>query len=196
MRLENKVALITGGARGQGAVEAKLFASEGARVVFGDILDDEGIKVEAEIKEAGGEASYLHLDVIDEGDWQKAIDLVISKYGKLDILVNNARDSTSKRIQHHRNHYGGNMGPRHGGKHQGCVSRDQIRHPADATSRRGIHHQPIFRCGNRSHAGHSFCLFRQQGSGPAVHQVHGHSTRQGQHQVQLGTPGSHRYPNA
>ena len=90
MRLENKVALITGGARGQGAVEAKLFASEGARVVFGDILEDEGIKVEAEIKEAGGEASYLHLDVTDEGDWQKAIDMIISKYGKLDILVNNA----------------------------------------------------------------------------------------------------------
>ena len=90
MRLENKVALISGGARGQGAVEAKLFASEGARVVFGDILDDEGVKVEAEIKEAGGEASYLHLDVTDEGDWQRAMDTVISKYGKLDVLVNNA----------------------------------------------------------------------------------------------------------
>ena len=90
MRLENKVALITGGARGQGAVEAKLFAREGASVVFGDILDDEGRKVEAEIKEAGGEAAYLHLDVTKEDDWQTTMDTVISKYGKLDILVNNA----------------------------------------------------------------------------------------------------------
>ena len=90
MRLDNKVALISGGARGQGAAEAKLFASEGARVVFGDILDDGGKKVEAEIIEAGGDASYVHLDVTNEDDWQRAMDTVISKYGKLDILVNNA----------------------------------------------------------------------------------------------------------
>ena len=63
MRLENKVALISGGARGMGAVEARLFSREGAKVVFGDVLDDEGQKVEAEIREAGGEAVYVHLDV-------------------------------------------------------------------------------------------------------------------------------------
>ena len=90
MRLENKVAVISGGARGQGAIEAKLFASEGARVVFGDILDDEGMKVEAQIREAGGEATYVHLDVTVEADWQNAMDAAMSKYGKLDILVNNA----------------------------------------------------------------------------------------------------------
>ena len=90
MRLANKVALITGGARGMGAVEGKLFATEGASVVFGDILDAEGRRVEAEIKEAGGQASYLHLDVTDEGDWQRAMDTATSRYGKLDILVNNA----------------------------------------------------------------------------------------------------------
>ncbi|MCI0784979.1 MAG: SDR family NAD(P)-dependent oxidoreductase, partial [Chloroflexi bacterium] len=55
MRIEGKVALISGGARGQGAAEAKLFAQEGAKVVFGDILDDQGKQVEAEINEAGGE---------------------------------------------------------------------------------------------------------------------------------------------
>ena len=90
MRLENKVAVISGGARGQGAVEAKLFAGEGARVVFGDILDDEGLKVEAQIREAGGEATYVHLDVTVEADWQQAMDTAVSKYGRLDILVNNA----------------------------------------------------------------------------------------------------------
>ena len=59
MRLQGKVALISGGARGQGAAEAKLFAKEGAKVVFGDVLDDEGRKTEAEIQEIGGEALYI-----------------------------------------------------------------------------------------------------------------------------------------
>ena len=90
MRLENKVAFISGGARGMGAVEAKMFANEGARVVFGDVLDGEGQRVEAEIREAGGEAVYVHLDVTQEEDWQRAMDVVTSKYGKLNILVNNA----------------------------------------------------------------------------------------------------------
>ena len=90
MRLEGKVALISGGARGQGAVEAKLFAREGAKVVFGDILDESGKQVEAEIHEAGGEAAYVHLDVTMEDDWRTAVNTAIDRYGKLDILVNNA----------------------------------------------------------------------------------------------------------
>ena len=90
MRLENKVAFISGGARGMGAVEAKMFASEGASVVFGDILDEEGRRVEAEIQEAGFEAAYVHLDVTQEEDWRRAMDVVASKFGKLNILVNNA----------------------------------------------------------------------------------------------------------
>ena len=90
MRLEGKVALISGGARGQGDVEAKLFAREGAKVVFGDILDESGKQVEAEIHEAGGEAAYVHLDVTKEDDWRTAINTAIDRYGKLDILVNNA----------------------------------------------------------------------------------------------------------
>ena len=90
MRLENKVALITGAARGMGAAEAKLFANEGASVFFGDILDEEGRRVESEIREAGGQATYLSLDVTVESDWQRAMDAVNSKFGKLDILVNNA----------------------------------------------------------------------------------------------------------
>ncbi len=89
-RLDGKVALISGGARGQGAVEAKLFASEGAKVVFGDILDPEGQAVEADIRQAGGEATYIHLDVTQEADWQHAVATAVQTYGKLDILVNNA----------------------------------------------------------------------------------------------------------
>ena len=89
-RLDGKVAIISGGARGQGASEAKVFAREGAKVVFGDILDDEGSKVEAEIQESGGEATYVHLDVTQEGDWRAAVNRAVSTYGKLDVLVNNA----------------------------------------------------------------------------------------------------------
>ncbi len=90
MRLEGKVAIITGGARGQGAAEAKMFAREGAKVVFGDILDDDGKKVEAEINEAGGDATYVTLDVTDEDAWNRAVEAAVSRYGKVDILVNNA----------------------------------------------------------------------------------------------------------
>ena len=90
MRLEGKVALISGGARGQGAFEAKLFASEGASVVIGDILDDLGRQVEAEIAESGGNATYVHVDVTSESQWNDAVNTAVERYGKLDILVNNA----------------------------------------------------------------------------------------------------------
>ena len=90
MRLQGKVAIITGGARGQGAAEARMFTREGAKVVFGDILDDDGRKVEAEIAAAGGEAVYVRLDVTDEDAWREAVGTAVSRFGKVDILVNNA----------------------------------------------------------------------------------------------------------
>ena len=90
MRLQGKVAIITGGARGQGAAEARMFAREGAKVVFGDILDDDGRQVEAEIAAAGGEAVYVRLDVTDEDAWREAVGTAVSRFGKVDILVNNA----------------------------------------------------------------------------------------------------------
>lgn len=90
MRLENKVALISGGARGMGAVEAKMFAQEGAKVVIGDVLDEDGKQTEAEINEAGGECVFVHLDVTDETAWQDAVATAVDRFGKLDILVNNA----------------------------------------------------------------------------------------------------------
>ena len=89
-RLSGKVAIISGGSRGQGTEEARLFASEGAEVIIGDILDSEGIQVESEIVEQGGQAKFVRLDVSIENDWSKAVQLAISEYGKLDILVNNA----------------------------------------------------------------------------------------------------------
>src|SRR5262245_29060624 len=89
-RLDSKVALISGGAKGQGATEARMFVREGARVVFGDILDDDGKKVEEEIRGLGGDATYVHLDVTRETDWRAAVATAVERYGKLDVLVNNA----------------------------------------------------------------------------------------------------------
>ena len=89
-RLDGKVALISGGARGQGAVEARLFAREGAKVAIGDILDAEGKGVEAEINEIGGECLFVHLDVTSEEDWLRAVESTVARFGKLDVLVNNA----------------------------------------------------------------------------------------------------------
>lgn len=85
--LEGKVALISGAARGMGAAEARLFAAQGAKVVLGDVLDEAGEKVAAEVGEA---AIYQHLDVTSEADWQSAISRAESSFGKLDVLVNNA----------------------------------------------------------------------------------------------------------
>ncbi|MFB3053536.1 MAG: SDR family NAD(P)-dependent oxidoreductase, partial [Dehalococcoidia bacterium] len=96
MRLEGKVALISGGARGMGAVEAKLFAEEGAKVVIGDILEEEGRKVETEIRAAGGEAQFVKLDVTREEDWSRAVEASVSHFGKLNVLVNNAGISGSQ----------------------------------------------------------------------------------------------------
>jgi NAD(P)-dependent dehydrogenase (short-subunit alcohol dehydrogenase family) len=90
MRLEGKVALISGGARGQGATEGQLFVDEGAKVVLADILDVEGEATAAQIRENGGEASYVHLDVTSEDEWRNAVDFALQTYGRLDILINNA----------------------------------------------------------------------------------------------------------
>ncbi len=99
MRLENKVALISGGARGMGAVEAHMFATEGARVVIGDVLEDEGRQTEASVNEAGGECVFVRLDVTSESDWNAAVATAVSRFGKLDILVNNAGISSTGGIE-------------------------------------------------------------------------------------------------
>src|SRR5262249_9426495 len=89
-RLDGKVALISGGGRGQGATEGRMYVREGAAVVLGDVLDDEGKKVEAEIRANGGKATYVHLDVTREADWRAAVATAVQAYGKLNVLVNNA----------------------------------------------------------------------------------------------------------
>jgi len=98
-RLEGKVALITGATGGQGSTEVKLFCQEGAKVIFGDIDDGKGKKLEAEVRKSGGEATYVHLDVTSESDWQKAVSKTIKLYGKLNILINNAGILITKRLE-------------------------------------------------------------------------------------------------
>ncbi|MCH2173445.1 SDR family oxidoreductase [Myxococcota bacterium] len=85
-RLENKVALVTGGARGLGAATVRLMAGEGAKVVFGDVLEEEGAALADEL---GGQVAFLPMDVTEVADWNKAIALAQS-FGPLNVLVNNA----------------------------------------------------------------------------------------------------------
>lgn len=86
-RLAGKVAIISGAARGQGAAEARLFSREGAKVVVADVLDSEG---KALADELGVEAMYVHLDVTQEEDWVNAVREASNRFGKVDVLVNNA----------------------------------------------------------------------------------------------------------
>jgi 3(or 17)beta-hydroxysteroid dehydrogenase len=98
MRLQGKVALITGAAHGMGETEANMFAKEGARVVVADVDEAEGQQVVAGIAEVGGEALFVRLDVTQEADWHQAIDRTVTTFGKLDILVNNAGISGSSGV--------------------------------------------------------------------------------------------------
>ncbi|MFF3762048.1 SDR family NAD(P)-dependent oxidoreductase [Streptomyces sp. NPDC002185] len=87
-KLDGRVVLVTGAARGQGEQEVRLFAAEGARVVLGDVLDDAG---EALAKELGADrAAYVHLDVTSEDDWTAAVAAATERFGRIDGLVNNA----------------------------------------------------------------------------------------------------------
>ena len=90
MRLEGKVALISGGARGIGEAIARLFAREGACVTVGDILEDEGQRVAREIDDAGGRALFVRLDVTVEEEWRRAVQATVERFGQLNVLVNNA----------------------------------------------------------------------------------------------------------
>ena len=89
-RLDGKVALITGGARGQGAAHARRLAEEGARVLTGDVLDVEGEATAAKLRADGLSVDYLHLDVTSRQDWEQAVAEAHGRHGGLDVLVNNA----------------------------------------------------------------------------------------------------------
>src|SRR5207245_2391353 len=89
-RLDGKVALISGAARGIGAETARLMFEAGAKVAVADVLDERGRETVRALESAGGEAVYTHLDVTREEDWTAAITAVTDRFGGLDILVNNA----------------------------------------------------------------------------------------------------------
>lgn len=99
-RLDGKVALVTGAAhqRGQGAVTARMFAAEGAKVVLADVLDEQG---EARAAEIGPDAAYLHLDVTQEAQWSAAVAGAEERFGKLDVLVNNAGIARAAPVAEH-----------------------------------------------------------------------------------------------
>jgi 3alpha(or 20beta)-hydroxysteroid dehydrogenase len=88
--LAGKVALVSGGARGMGASHVRMLVGEGAKVVFGDILDDEGKALADEINASGDAARYVHLDVTQPDQWDAAVATATGEFGKLNVLVNNA----------------------------------------------------------------------------------------------------------
>jgi NAD(P)-dependent dehydrogenase (short-subunit alcohol dehydrogenase family) len=90
MRLKDKVAIVTGGAHGMGESTARIFAREGAKVVIADVLEREGGAVAASIRDEGGEATFVSLDVAQEAQWSEVIRTTVARYGRLDVLVNNA----------------------------------------------------------------------------------------------------------
>jgi NAD(P)-dependent dehydrogenase (short-subunit alcohol dehydrogenase family) len=98
-RLDGKVALISGAARGIGGETARLMAQAGAQVVVADVLDERGRQTVAAINAAGGQAEYAHLDVTRQEDWTAAVNLATSRFGKLDVLVNNAGVFIGKGIE-------------------------------------------------------------------------------------------------
>ena len=98
-RLAGKVALISGGARGQGEAEVILFSKEGAKVVFGDVRDDEGRKLEEAVRSDGGDVTYVHLDVSKDADWRAAVETTVARYDRIDILVNNAGIGVFDRVE-------------------------------------------------------------------------------------------------
>jgi len=95
-RLDGKVALITGGARGMGKSHARHFVAEGAKVVIGDLLDDKGNALAAELGE--GNCRYIHHDVTSETDWAAAVAATVAAFGTLNVLVNNAGVLAHKKI--------------------------------------------------------------------------------------------------
>ena len=94
-----QVALISGGARGQGEAQARLFAREGAAVALGDVLEEDGQRVAESINDTGGQAMFQKLDVTDASAWQSMVDETLAQFGRLDIVINNAGIARVKLIE-------------------------------------------------------------------------------------------------
>ena len=191
MRLEHKAALISGGARGMGAVEARLFAREGAKVVIGDVLEEDGRRVEAEINESGGECVFVHLDVTDETSWNDAVNQVVSRFGKLDILVNNAgiyrtHNVTDTSVEEWDQVMDINA--------KGVFLGAKAAIPEMRKAGGRLNHQYLIG-GRTDRQPFLLGLHRfERGSAP-FHQVHRRSIRPGRHPFQLGAPRDHRDAN-
>ena len=193
MRLQDKVALISGGARGMGAVEAHLFAREGAKVVIGDVLEDEGRRTEAAVTEAGGECVFVRLDVTSEADWTAAVATAVSRFGKLDVLVNNAGISITGGIEDltvedWERTFDINA--------KGVFLGSRAAIPEMRNAGGGSIINISSGAGYRARARHLRGLRRQQGRGPHLHQVHGGAVRQGEHPLQLGASRARRNADA
>ena len=186
MRLEGKVAIITGAAGGMGAEEARLFAREGAKVVIADVLDDEGKQVEAEIAEAGGEATYVRANVTSENSWERLIAETISLYGKLDILVNNAGVSSGS--EQDKLDFGGwqrIMDVNATGVFLGT----KYAVAADAGDRRRLHREYLIYYGLRRRRRRTSSLPRVQGRCADIHEGDGGAIRSGGHSRELCASG-------
>ncbi len=141
MRLNDKVAIVTGGGVGIGKAYAHGLAKEGAKVVVADIQDAEAQKVAADIKAAGGEAIAVAVDVTSPEKTQAMAAAALKAYGRIDILVNNAGlYSALKKESVHGNRYR-RMGPGHGGQRQGTFSLCQSRLPDDEAAAKRQDHQ-------------------------------------------------------
>lgn len=96
MRLQGKVAIITGAANGMGAAEAKIFAKEGAKVVATDINEEKLMELAEEVKDAGGDILTMKHNVASEEEWKAVVAKTVETYGKVDVLVNNAGVAINK----------------------------------------------------------------------------------------------------
>ena len=126
--------------RGMGAAEARLFAREGASVVIGDVLEDEGRSVEEDINEAAGHALFIRLDVTSEADWRRAVEAAVQRFGKLDVLVNNAAILRTERVEETTERIWDDVMSVNA---KGVFLGDQARHSGDAQGRRWLHHKHL-----------------------------------------------------
>jgi 3alpha(or 20beta)-hydroxysteroid dehydrogenase len=98
-KLDGQVALISGGARGQGEQQARFFAREGAAIAIGDVLEEDGQRVAESINDTGGQAMFQKLDVTEASSWQSMVDEAVAQFGRLDIVINNAGIARVKLIE-------------------------------------------------------------------------------------------------